>query len=344
MWFNGKLLIIALMLSTFIITAQKQKEVVPQYKYACSQWVMNDISFSKTVDSLKSISVTANIIDRLFVVKNDSILVKDEIKNSDIIYVKNVLLEVLNNASDILLIEEDVKLKITNDDKLNVSVNCNKKRITIDLKLVRKLFLKSLDRAQNITEKHYNKITKSRNNETPFNFCLLWSENYLKQIEAESQESQKIVAQQFNRISYFAFSEFYRFFLFTFSHEMYHLLANCPESYTPDEEKKADLLGAVSIQFLYRHITYKPGELTKCIFDKDDFEEETDEELIEFLYGAEIEHIIDFLYKGTPYEKGNTNYLKLEERKKFVFKNINNVHINKLYKNYEKSIKEFNNK
>ncbi len=331
----------------FPVLCQDQ-EIPPQHQLGCSSWVMNEISFNKTIDSLKSTSIAIQLIDYLYHIKNEK-LIETQISENGISFVKLVLDHILKDAQNALLITKYATLHVTdlgnsNRSNLSPSFNCDRNIISVDVVLVRKLLLISLERSISLINSFENVVVEGKGYES-FTFLNLWSEGYLKGLETKSEWFRLQTLRLFNRIAYFTFSEFYRFFLFTFSHEVYHLISNCANSEdSPKHELRADLLGTVTIQLLYRFINYDPEQLTKCIFGEAKIKEYDQKALLEFLYGAEVEYIIELLYADTYMSDGGPNYLTIADRKDFVNKHINRVHINKIYKQYEGQIRRFNKK
>lgn len=320
--------------------------IVSQGQYGCSEWIMNKISFNKTIDSLKSVSISASLTNKIFNASEPELIYKEKASDQDLKYLQLVLEGILRDLTQILFIEGKINLRVTNNGSLNPSTRCSKSLISVDLLLVEKLLEKSLTRAVDMS-KYYEQLVlvDSSWKATPTYFLQLWSNDYIKEISDMPYSIQYVVAQRMNRIAYFTYSEFYRFFIFALSHEVYHLISGCVYSNRSSKyENKADLLGAVTVQFLYRYINYDSDELWKCLFGNAKGIRTDKEVLLEYLYGREIEYIFDFLYKDTGLIDKGASHLSLEDRKKFIQDIINQTHIDKIYKKYEKPIKRFSKK
>ncbi len=344
--------IIAVLLISLNIKAQQDYslELNGVSQYGCSTWVMEGITFEKTIDSLRAVYPSAQLVTRLYEIKEGQILLKEEFSGIDLKYVQDLLNIIVKDLTDILFIEKKISVKViagnvedSKDGNLSPKVSCSKNSTRVDIALVSKLFLESLNRAVK-TVNSFEDVNSPYSEELdPKYFFNIWSEEYTSRLSNEDPKLLKMEALRMNRIAYFTFSEFYRFFLFTLAHEMYPVITKCETSL--EHEKKADLMGAVVFQFLYRHLNYDKGQIWACIFgSKDNYHEVSEQKLLDFLFGRDVNHIYEFLYKGTSLSHGGENYLPLAERESFISKSINEVHINQLYKNYEKIIKRFNRK
>lgn len=344
--------ILGIIFITSISIAQKDYslDINGVSSYGCSTWVMKDLTFRKTIDSLRSVYPSAQLANRLFIINNSQVELKKEFSNEDLIYVQSLLNIIVRDLSDILFIEKKISLNIVyekmekfNDKNLSPKTRCSKNTTKVDITLVSKLFLKSLNRAMVMINEYEEIDIPNAEVLDSLYFLKLWSEDFTNNVANKVDKQLKKEALIMNRIAYFTFSEFYRFFIFSLTHEMYHVITNCKVSLK--HEMKADLMGAVVFQFLYRHLTYDKGQMWNCIYgNKEKYQEMNEQRLLSFLFGGDVDHIYKYLYKGTSLSHGSENYLALKEREEFISKNINEVHINQLYKDYEKIIKSFNRK